>query len=215
MDQIEFTRNYTDRSTDTGFQFEFQCDRCGNGYRSPFQAWVLGSATGILDAASSLFGGVFNQVANVGNQVRTAQWQQAKDKAFLSAVEEIKPSFIQCPKCLSWVCRKSCWNQSRGLCKSCAPDLAVSISAQQAAKAQEKIIMDVTADAEDSKVISGVGDKKVQATCPQCEAPLANNAKFCPSCGFKLAEAKKFCQECGAQMTPGAKFCPECGTKTN
>jgi membrane protease subunit (stomatin/prohibitin family) len=215
MDQIEFTRNYSDHSTERGFQFEFQCDRCGNGYRTQFQAWTLGTAAGALNAASSLFGGIFNQAADVTERVRSAQWQQAKDKAFSEAVEQIKPSFLQCPRCLAWVCKKNCWNQARGLCKNCAPDLAVEISAQQAAKAREKIYSDVTADAEDAKAISGVGDKKVAASCPNCHAPLANNAKFCPECGYKMAEAKKFCAECGAQLTPGAKFCPECGTKTS
>jgi membrane protease subunit (stomatin/prohibitin family) len=214
MNQIEFTRNYSDHSTDRGFQFEFHCDRCGNGYRTQFQAWTLGTASGALDAASSLFGGLFSQAADVTERVRSAQWQQAKDKAFIEAVEQIKPNFLQCPRCSSWVCKKSCWNQARGLCKNCAPDLAVEISAQQSAKAVEKIYSDVTADAEDAKVVSSVGDKKVQASCPNCHAPLANNAKFCPECGYKLAEAKKFCTECGAQLTPGAKFCPECGAKT-
>jgi hypothetical protein len=33
MDKIQFTRNYNDLSTETGFQFEFTCDRCGTGYR--------------------------------------------------------------------------------------------------------------------------------------------------------------------------------------
>ena len=214
MEEIEFTRNYTDHSTDQGFQFEFNCNRCGNGYRSSFQPWAVGTVSSALDTASSLFGGIFSQAANVGQSVRSSAWQQAKDKAFLEAAQKIKPNFIQCPNCTSWVCRKSCWNESRGLCKNCAPDLAVKISAQQSAKAQEKIYSDVTADAEDSKVIGSVGDKKVAASCPQCHAPLANNAKFCPECGYKLADAKKFCAECGAQLTPGAKFCPECGTKT-
>jgi membrane protease subunit (stomatin/prohibitin family) len=214
MDEIEFTRNYSDHSTDQGFQFEFNCNRCGNGYRSSFQPWAVGTVSSALDTASSLFGGIFSQAANVGERVRSAAWQQAKDKAFLEAAQKIKPNSVQCPNCTSWVCRKSCWNESRGLCKNCAPDLAVKISAQQAYKAQEKISMEVTADAEDSKVISSVGDKKMAASCPQCHAPLANNAKFCPECGYKLADAKKFCTECGAQITPGAKFCPECGTKT-
>jgi uncharacterized OB-fold protein len=26
---IQFTRNYTDRSNDQGFQLEFHCDKCG------------------------------------------------------------------------------------------------------------------------------------------------------------------------------------------
>jgi len=130
MEPIEFTRNYTDHSTDRGFQFEFHSDRCGNGYRTEFQAWALGTASGALDAASSLFGGVFSQAANLGERARSAQWQQARDAAMIQAVEQIKPNFLQCPRCSSWVCRKSCWNQARGLCKNCAPDLAVTIPAQ-------------------------------------------------------------------------------------
>lgn len=214
MSHIEFTRNFSDHSTDRGFQFEFFCDRCGNGYRTEFQPWALGTASGAINAVSSLFGGIFNQAADMTERVRSAQWQQARDKAFATAAEEMRPNFAQCPRCSSWVCKKNCWNEARGLCKNCAPDLAVEISAQQSVKAVEKIHSDITADAEDSKVISSVGDQKVQASCPSCHAPLAQNAKFCPECGYKLADAKKFCMECGAQLTPGAKFCPECGTKT-
>ena len=213
MEPIEFTRNYSDQSTDRGFQFEFHCDRCGNGYRTEFQPWALGTASGALDAASSLFGGVFSQAANLGERARSASWQQARDAALLHAVEQIKPNFLQCPRCSSWVCRKSCWNQARGLCKNCAPDLAVEISAQQSAQALNKIQSDVTVDAEDAAVIGSVGTAKVQAACPNCHAPLATNAKFCPECGYKLQD-KKFCTQCGAALTPGAKFCPDCGTKT-
>ncbi len=213
MDAIEFTRNYTDHSTDRGFQFEFHCDRCGNGYKTAFQAWSVGMASGALDAASSLFGGMFGQAADLGERVRSAGWQQAHDKALVDAVQQIKPNFLQCPKCSSWVCKKSCWNQARGLCKNCAPDLAVEISAQQAAQAVNKIQQDVGVDAEDAKMIGSVGSAKVQASCPNCHAPLASNAKFCPSCGYKLADAGKFCVNCGAKLAPGAKFCAECGTK--
>ena len=213
MDAIEFTRNYTDLSTDRGFQFEFQCDRCGNGYKTAFQPWAMGSVSGALDAASSLFGGVFGQAADLGERARSATWQQAHDKAMVDAVQQIKPDFLQCPRCSNWVCKKSCWNQARGLCKDCAPDLAVEISAQQSAKAMDQIQSDISIDAEDEKLIGSVGKAKVQASCPNCHAPLAANSKFCPSCGYKLAEATKFCTNCGAKLQAGAKFCPECGTK--
>jgi len=213
MDQIEFTRNYSDHSTDRGFQFEFQCDRCGNGYRSAFQTWTMGTVSGALDAASSLFGGFLGQAADVSDRVKSATWQKAKDDAFLQAAQQIKPNFVQCPRCSTWVCKKNCWNQARGLCKNCAPDLAVEISAAQSARALEKIQSDVSVDAEDAGVIGSVGTDKVKASCPNCHAPLAANAKFCPECGYKLQD-KKFCAECGAALTPGAKFCPECGTKT-
>jgi hypothetical protein len=33
MALIQFTRNYQDLSTDQGYQFEFSCDRCGNGVK--------------------------------------------------------------------------------------------------------------------------------------------------------------------------------------
>jgi rRNA maturation endonuclease Nob1 len=53
----------------------------------------------------------------------------------------------------------------------------------------------------------------VRATCPQCNAPLQNNAKFCPECGAQI-NLKKHCTECGAELAPNAKFCAECGHKT-
>jgi hypothetical protein len=213
MDAIEFTRNYTDHSTDRGFQFEFHCDRCGNGYKTAFQAWSLGTVSGALDAASSLFGGVFGEAANLSERARSAQWQQARDKAMIEAIAQVKPNFLQCPNCTRWVCKKNCWNQQRGLCKECAPDLAVEISAQQALKAREQIQTSIGADAEDEKLIGSVGKAKVAGSCPNCHSPLESNAKFCPSCGFKLAEAGGFCKNCGAKLSPGAKFCPDCGTK--
>ena len=43
-ERIEFTRNYSDLSTNQGFQFEFKCDRCGTGYRTRFQGSIVGTA---------------------------------------------------------------------------------------------------------------------------------------------------------------------------
>jgi len=34
---IAFTDNFSDLSNQDGYQFEFRCERCGNGHRSPFQ----------------------------------------------------------------------------------------------------------------------------------------------------------------------------------
>ena len=36
MALIKFTKNHTDHSNDTGYQFEFFCDHCGNGYVEQF-----------------------------------------------------------------------------------------------------------------------------------------------------------------------------------
>lgn len=212
--EIEFTSNYNDLSTDKGFQFEFTCDRCSNGSRTPFRPWAIGSASSALDAASNLFGGVFSRAADVGEQVRSAAWQKAHDEAFSAAVRGIRPSFAQCPRCSSWVCRESCWNEKRGLCKECAPDLGVEMSAAQASRSVEEVWAHSKMAEEDKKLAEGNWRETIVASCPKCGAPQATNAKFCPECGTKI-KASSTCSKCGAALTPGAKFCPECGEKTS
>ena len=211
-DAIEFVSNYNDLSTDRGFQFEFVCNRCGGGFRMPFEAWATGNISSALDAASSLFGGVFSSAANIGERVRSAGWQKAHDQALAEATAAIKPQFVQCPRCRSWVCRKSCWNTKRGLCKGCAPDLGVEMSAAQASRSVEEVWAHAAMAEEDKKLAEGNWSETVHASCPQCETPLATNAKFCPNCGAKI-QSTAFCKECGVKLQPGAKFCADCGTK--
>ncbi len=213
MSKIEFTRNYSDLSTDQGFQFEFYCDRCGTGYRTRFQPSALGTVSGVLDAAGSLLGGVFGQAADLGERARSATWEKAHDNAFLVAMEELKPDFIQCPRCSSWVCRKSCWNTSKGLCKECAPDLGVEMAAAQASRTVEEIWAHSKMAEEDREMLKERSWREgVRATCPACNSPLPANVKFCPECGAKIA-AEMHCTECGSKLKPGAKFCAECGAK--
>jgi membrane protease subunit (stomatin/prohibitin family) len=210
--EIEVFSNYEDLSTDTGFQFEFKCDRCGRGIRTPFKASVVGTASQALEAASGLLGGVFGRAANVGESVRSASWEAAHDKAFKEAVEEVRPKLVQCPRCSAWVCRESCWNTKRGLCKECAPDLGVEMSAAQASRSVEEVWAHAAMAEEDKKLGAEHWRETIRASCPKCGAPLASNAKFCPECGAKLKE-DAVCPGCGAKVTPGAKFCPECGQK--
>ncbi|OGO12907.1 MAG: hypothetical protein A2Z66_03560 [Chloroflexi bacterium RBG_13_66_10] len=210
--KIEFVSNYSDLSTDKGFQFEFNCDRCSNGFRTRFRPWTVGSVSSVLDAAGSLLGGVFNTAADVGERVRSAGWQKAHDEAFQESVQEVRPSFIQCPRCSTWVCRKSCWNSKRGLCKECAPDLGVEMSAAQASRSVEEVWAHAKMAEEDKKLAEGNWRETIVASCPNCGAPQATNAKFCPECGTKIKTAET-CSKCGAKLTAGAKFCPECGEK--
>jgi len=210
--KIEFVRNYSDLSTDKGFQFEFCCDRCGTGYRTRFKASVTGTISSAIDAASSLFGGILGRAANLSDRVHSAAWEKAHDEAFEEAVNELKPDFIQCPRCSSWVCRKSCWNTKRGLCKGCAPDLGVEMSAAQASRSVEEVWAHAKMSEEDKKLSEGNWRETVRASCPECEAPLATNAKFCPECGAKLKTASN-CPGCGFKITAKAKFCPECGER--
>lgn len=211
-DEIEFVSNYDDLSTERGFQFEFRCDRCGTGVRTRFKPYTAGTVAGVLDAAGSLLGGVFGSAADIGERVRSAGWQSAHDAAFAEAVEEVRNRFVQCPRCSSWVCVKSCWNERRGLCKECAPDVGVEMAAAQASRTTEEIWAHAAMAAEDKKLAKEAWRETIRATCPSCQKPLDANAKFCPECGARVRQALH-CAECGARIPPNAKFCPECGAK--
>lgn len=211
-DLIEFVRNYSDQSTDNGFQFEFFCDRCGSGFRTRFRDWKIAQATNVAEALGSMFGGVFGRAADLGGRVKSAQWEKAHDQAYAEAVAEIKPQFFQCPRCSAWVCRKSCYNEKKGLCKNCAPDLGVEMAAAQASRSVEEVWAHAKMAEEDKHLTEEDWREGIRANCPKCEAPLAKNAKFCPECGAKIRE-KLFCTECGAEISAEAKFCPECGKK--
>jgi len=139
VEHLEFTANYNDLSTEQGFQFEFVCGRCNSGFRTKFKPSLTGKVSGALDAASSIFGGIFGAAANIGDRVHSATWEKAHDDAFVEAAQEIRPHFIQCPRCQTWVCREKCWNTKKGLCKECAPDLGVEMAAAQASKSVEEI----------------------------------------------------------------------------
>src|SRR4051794_34142427 len=194
-----FTKNYQDHSNDTGYQFEFNCDKCGNGYRSSFQASALGVGSKIAKGLGSIFGGSKLWGAGVAadymkDGLRGSGW----DDAFKKAIDEIKPKFHQCTRCGNWVCPEVCWNEARNLCEGCAPDLA-----EEAAHHQAHIMSNQVADK--MRNMDLVGDIDVSApmmsSCPHCQSRLAPGAKFCPSCGKGVAQgagqAKKFCAGCG------------------
>ena len=127
MALIQFTRNHNDQCTDAGFQFEFFCDRCGNGYQTHFESSTTGTISNALDVASSLFGGILGNAASAAHSVHSAAWEKAKDAAFERAIAEAKPNFHKCKRCGHWV-DGDCWNDSRSLCKECAPDLEEEFS---------------------------------------------------------------------------------------
>lgn len=203
---IQFVRNYEDLSTDRGYQFKFHCDHCGNGYMSSFQPSMLGMASGLLNAAGSIFGGLFGQAGHGAYHVQQAIGGKAHDDALRKAVEEIKHKFKQCTRCGKWVCPEVCWNEKRNLCEACAPDLGEETAVAQAQAAVEQIHV----KARQTNFVEDV-DMKVEAvaSCPSCGA-RAGAAKFCPECGQAM-NAKAKCAKCGAEVASAAKFCPECG----
>lgn len=210
---IQFVKNYNDLCTDQGFQFEFFCDRCGSGFRTRFKGMKGAMLSEALESAGGFFGGILGRAAQLGDQVRSVAWEKGHDAAFEEAVNEIKPDFVQCPRCSTWVCRKSCWNTKKGLCKQCAPDMGVEMAAAQASRSVEEVWAHACMSEEDKKLSAENWREGVRASCPKCEAPLQVNAKFCPECGEKLTASH--CTQCGAKLSPDAKFCAECGAKAN
>jgi hypothetical protein len=213
-EMVFFTDNYQDHSTNEGWQFEFYCRRCGNGYSSSFQRSVSGFGGNLLRMGGDLVGGgLGGKAAELGWD---SQWltdntrSKGRDKALAKAVDEMKPYFKQCHRCGQWVCDKICWNAERGLCVTCAPKLDQEIAGMQASaqinQLNEKIQQqDWTKDINYRDQGTGM--------CAHC-GQETGGGKFCRSCGQPQAAAetaKQFCGNCGAQLT-GAKFCGECGT---
>lgn len=210
MAPTPFTKNHTDHSNNSGYQFEFHCDKCGNGYRSTFQTSTLGVAAGLLKAAGSIFGGGRLSSAGWGadyvkDALRGPQW----DAAFQQAVEELRPKFHQCTRCGKWVCPDVCWNETRQLCEACAPNLQEHAGAIQAQVAVEQA-WEKARKADQTAGLDLAAEQS--AACPKCKASLSAGAKFCSSCGTVVGKAAKgFCAECGAELAATAKFCPGCG----
>jgi hypothetical protein len=205
-----FTKNYRDHSNDTGFQFEFFCDKCGSGHRSSYKTNTVGFLGSMVKAATSILGSG-SQLGTGADQLKDALRGPAWDGAFTEAVAEIRPRFHQCTRCGQWVCPDVCWNDTRQLCESCAPDLQEAAGAIQA----EVAIAQARTKAAEHDQTGGLDlGAAQQAACPKCRARLEPNARFCASCGHGLAGGTKtFCSQCGQAVAAGARFCAGCGAK--
>src|SRR5512137_444632 len=125
-----FTSNYSDLSDENGYQFEFRCDVCGNGYKSEFIRSSLGTASSVLGGASNLLGGLWG-ARNAAQSARDLMDRGARDDALEKASNEIMPLFTRCTGCNKWV-DETCFNRDRNLCTSCAPNLATEMERERA-----------------------------------------------------------------------------------
>ncbi len=207
---IPFTDNYEDLSSERGYQFKFHCERCGNGYMSTFVPNRIGQAGDLLQAAGGFLGGIFGRAASGAEAVERMVGGKQHDAALRSAVDELRPQFIQCRRCGTWTCREVCYNAAASMCKQCAPIAEEEETAIRSEHVQTQVANDLFL--EENKRMSAKG-KEVAAKCTSCGEPTLGK-KFCPSCGTPTASAITNCPECGAKLTPGAKFCGECGSKT-
>jgi len=214
---VPFTDNYRDQSTREGYQFEFYCERCGNGYASSFQHSVTGFGGRLLSMGGDLIGGSIGEKASQlgwdAEWLRDGTRGSTRDKQLAKAVAEVQQYFDQCHRCGQWVCDRICWNAERGLCTTCAPKLDQEIAGMQAA-AQVSQLNDKIQQVD----WTGGVNYRDQATalCGTC-GQETGGGKFCRGCGSALAAApaaagRAFCGNCGTKLAPGAMFCTECGT---
>jgi hypothetical protein len=213
MSEIKFSKNYSDHSIasgpNAGFQFEFNCQRCGDAWRSSFVGYRGGQASSWLGKAAGIFGGLVGEASTAAEGLAQAGYGKAHDEAFVGAIAQAEKHFHRCARCLKFVC-DPCWNPEKGLCRECAPDAQVEIEASrtmgEVAAAADKANLEGRTRGSQMDV-----KRDRQLTCPKCNAET-HGAKFCPECGFKLA-VRSQCPKCSAEVAPGAKFCPECGEK--
>jgi hypothetical protein len=179
-----FTSNVTDCSTTDGYQFEFHCERCGNGFRSQFRHSVMGFGGRLAMLGGTLIGG------SVGGRIEDIGWMakwnhdgnrgSANDQRLAEASADVAGEFRQCRWCTDWVCRHGCWDTHADCCRTCAPEQ------QERGAAQHR------------------GPVRY---CGSCGAE--GSGRFCGSCGTSYDAPP--CGGCGAPQT-GSRFCQNCGT---
>jgi hypothetical protein len=213
-----FTRNHEDHSNETGFQFTFFCDVCGNGFKTKFTESKTHKKQGLfrgvgkaLSFASSVTGtDIGHRLAGGADSLSdrfsgmTADWHKEHEHAFELAMNEAKQRFHRCPRCRRWVC-DLCWNEQEGLCVEDAPRASVEIAAARS----EKMVQDIKDAAAGTQVFTGKIERQ-QTICPRCGKP-AGEGKFCVNCGEPLQLQR--CPKCGAKNPYGQRFCGECGTR--
>ncbi len=214
-----FTSNYSDNSTDAGFQFTFFCDVCKDGYKSSFiesqtykkkkGARLLGQGASIV---GSFAGGVASRVGHSAERGSSAisqqfegkspEWHKEHEEAFDKAQNEAMEHFHRCPGCTLYTCDQ-CWNEDATLCTTCSPRQEVYV-AKAHAKAMQRNIDDAGKGA---TVWEGKIESKT-TMCPSCGKP-SGTGKFCNNCGASL-ELKE-CPNCGAKNAQTTRFCNNCG----
>lgn len=213
-----FTSNFTDNSTEAGFQFTFYCDICRDGYKTRFigsknyrKGKFLKNIGRIASAAASMTGrygtgyGIQRGADAISDRFTgmSPEWHKEHEAAFELAQNEAKGHFHRCPRCKKWVCETD-WNEQEGLCVKDAPRVNVEVAAAKA----DKMVADIKQKAAGTQVFTGEIESK-QTICPQCGKP-AGEGKFCNNCGASLQMVK--CSKCGTQSPTGTRFCGECGT---
>lgn len=190
--------NYRDVSVaGAGFQFEFSCESCGLGWRSPYKPYRMGQVARVLGSSSFLIGDLFSsfnklrslfgdvyKVARAGSSLSGAGANKAHDAALAEAQALADQRYHRCPQCKHQVCG-DCWSDRGGVCATCDREQASGRS-------------------------GGTASSDAAVVCPNCQTP-SEGGRFCHECGFDMASTHKSCPGCGATQPRSARFCGDCG----
>jgi hypothetical protein len=101
-DPLPIIGDVRDLGSDAGFQWEFRCRNCGNGYRSEFERNITGRGRGVLRMAGQWFGGDIARASYTMDSYGSGYSNSngsAKGRHYAKAVESMLPHFRQCERC--------------------------------------------------------------------------------------------------------------------
>lgn len=207
MASVPFTDNYRDLSNSDGYQFEFRCERCGNGHRSAFKRSMRKTGGALLRGVGGMLGGQGRQFAEqAGRALDRGTNSAEKDAALRAAVQEISREFTQCRGCGDWMCEQACWNAEVGQCVRCSPIQSEELAQLQAMERRRQTTEALRGV---SLVTEGNLGQQAVPRCPSCNAQTSGG-RFCGGCGSSLAPVRT-CGGCAAENPATAMFCSQCG----
>jgi hypothetical protein len=211
---VPFTGNVSDLGNANGFQWRFVCNRCGNGFESPFEQNLTARGKGLLRMAGDLFGGPVENLSRGVDDVNAygygwgAQQSATKDRAFARAVERVRSNFRQCRGCGHWVCEAFCWNEQIGQCQQCSPLIQEEIARAQG-DAQRNQFRQKASEQDWTRGRDFAQQPRLR--CNTCGA-FTTGGRFCQQCGQAL-QVHVRCTRCGVTAQQGAMYCANCGTQ--
>ena len=167
--RIPFTGNYSDLSNNDGYQFEFRCERCGNGFRSGFQRDMAATGQKFVQGLGRLVGyGAMYRVTSAADRfLDRSTNSEAKDKALAEAVAGIT-AFPPVPWLRRLGVRRGLLERSRRPVRALLPNQAHELAQLQADARRDQMREGLR----NVNLIGGVDLGQQSSTrCPSCGTP--------------------------------------------